>query len=111
MLLTIATTMGGVLLTGLCGAVGWLVRRILANANEVDSLQRALDAVRASAERPETDEAAKLMLAQLELRCEQRYMPRDAYVPQMALMASKLDSLAECMGRIDERLRHQEAAP
>ena len=100
----IIITLAGVLLTTLCGAVGWLVRRIIANAHQVEALERDVHAARAAAERPEEDATARLLISQLELRCEQRYMSRESYVPQMALMSSKIDSLALSISRLDERL-------
>ena len=100
----VVATLAGTLLAALCGAVGWLVRRVVTSAERVDSLQRDLDDVRRTAERPEEDRAAQLLISELELRCERRYMARDAAIPQMSLMAAKIDSLAQGVARVEERL-------
>jgi len=87
-----------VVLTAVAAAVGWVVRAVVANGREVAVLKAAM-------ERDGSDEArAAALEANVKLWCAQRYLTMENYVPQMTLLASKMDALGERLTRIEERV-------
>ena len=87
-----------VVLTAVAAAVGWVVRAVVANGREVAVLKAAM-------ERDGSDEArAEAAEANIKLWCAQRYLTMENYVPQMTLLAAKMDALGERLTRIEERV-------
>ena len=87
-----------VVLTAMAAAVGWLVRTVVANGREVAVLRAEIG--------KESGDQARMeaMEANIKLWCAQRYLTVENYVPQMTLLASKMDSLGERLTRIEARV-------
>ena len=88
-----------VVLTAMAGALGWLVRTVVANGREVAVLKAAMG-------KQGGEEAARAEArdAKIQLWCAQRYLTVENYVPQMVLLASKMDALGERLTRIEARV-------
>lgn len=89
---TIVATVAGVALTALVGAVGWLIRAVLANATRTTRLIAAEETM-----------ASKEDLHRIELAVADKYVRRDDYVPQITLNNSKLDAIGQMVARLDDR--------
>ena len=87
-----------VVLTAMCGALGWLVRTVVANGREVAVLEAEI--AKGSGE----EARSEAMEANIKLWCAQRYLAVENYVPQMVLLASKMDALGERLSRIEARV-------
>ena len=77
----------GVLVIILVPAVGGLVRTVIKNGKDIAGLQKYHN----------DDDAG------LKLWCTERFVGREDYVPQIALMGNKIDSMARGFERLDER--------
>ena len=82
-------TLLGVGVTGAFGAIGWLVRTVIRNAQELGAIKQ---------EHVKED-------SELKLWAVQRFVAREDYSPQVSLMQHKLDSMGEMIARVDERLK------
>ena len=84
----VLSTLLGVGLTGAFGAIAWLVRTVIANAGTLSDLKNNLD---------KED-------SELKLWATREFVARSDYVPAIAGIGRKLDSMADQLARIDERL-------
>lgn len=88
----------GVVLTGVVGAVGWLVRTVAANERGRLVLEAQVAALK-EAEKCGMERVA----AEQKVWSEERYVRREDHVPAFSLLASKMDSMAEQLARIEVR--------
>lgn len=79
-------------LSGAIGAIAWLVKTVIANTRDLQSMRSGLEG-----------EDSKI-----KLWARENLVAREDYVPQTSLISSKLDSVAARLERLDERLAMKE---
>ena len=90
----IVTVLLSIGLSTALGAVGWLVKAVIATQRDVQTLKQGMDGVD----------------SRIKLWARETLVAREDYVPQTSLISSKLDAMAARLERLDARLARKEEA-